>query len=187
MIGINQEKMLKQKRQWWRSLIIVFCIATLSITGFFLSAHASDLKIGIVDTEKILRESVPAVKAQKKIEQEFLPRDEEIKLMTQQAKTMQEKLENDSITLDDAKRRDLERELANLSREYQRAHRQMREDLSVRQNEEYGVILKRANRAIRNVAETEQYDLILQKQDTVYRSQRVDITEQVIQALEKEQ
>ncbi len=176
---------MKQKRQWWLSLIIASCIVALPITSFFFSAYAGELKIGIVDTEKILRESVPAVKAKNKIEQEFLPREEEIGLMTQQAKVLQEKLEDDSITMDDTKRRDLERELANLSREYQRANRQMREDLSVRQNEEYGVILERANQAIRTVAETEQYDLILQKQDSVYRSPRIDITEQVIQALEK--
>ncbi len=176
---------MKQKRQWWPSLIIASCIVALPITSFFFSAYAGELKIGIVDTEKILRESIPAVKAKNKIEQEFLPREEEIQLMTQQAKVLQEKLEDDSITMDDTKRGDLERELANLSREYQRANRQMREDLSVRQNEEYGVILERANRAIRNVAETEQYDLILQKQDSVYRSLRIDITEQVIQALEK--
>ena len=179
--------MLKQKRQWWHNLVIAACIAALPITGSFSSVTANALKIGIVDTEKILRESAPAVVAKNKIEQEFLPRDEEIKLLTLQAKALQEKLEDDSITLDEAKRRELERELANLSREYQRAQRQMREDLSVRQNEEYGVILERANSAIKNVAETEQYDLILQKQDAVYRSKRLDITQQVIQALEEEQ
>ncbi len=179
--------MLKQKRQWWHTLVIASCIVALPITGSFSSVTANELKIGIVDTEKILRESAPAVVAKNKIEQEFLPRDEEIKLLTLQAKALQEKLEDDSITLEDTKRRELERELANLSREYQRAQRQMREDLSVRQNEEYGAILKRANSAIKNVAETEQYDLILQKQDAVYRSKRLDITEQVIQALEEEQ
>ncbi len=179
--------MLKQKRQWWHTLVIASCIVALPITGSFSSVTANELKIGIVDTEKILRESAPAVIAKNKIGQEFLPRHEEIKLLTLQAKALQEKLEDDSITLEDTKRRELERELANLSREYQRAQRQMREDLSVRQNEEYGAILKRANSAIKNVAETEQYDLILQKQDAVYRSKRLDITEQVIQALEEEQ
>ncbi len=179
--------MLKQKRQWWHTLVIASCIVALPITGSFSSVTANELKIGIVDTEKILRESAPAVIAKNKIEQEFLPRDEEIRLLTLQAKALQEKLEDDNITLEDTKRRELERELANLSREYQRAQRQMREDLSVRQNEEYGVILERANSAIKDVAETEQYDLILQKQDAVYRSKRLDITEQVIQALEEEQ
>ena len=86
----------------------------------------------------------------------------------------------------DTERRSLERDLANLSREYQRAQRQMREDLSVRQNEEYSVILERTNKAISKIAETEKYDLILQLQDSVYRSHRIDITDQVIKALDNE-
>ncbi len=147
---------------------------------------AGDIKIGVVNTEKILRESLPAVQAQKKIDQEFVPRDEEIKKMAVQAKTLQAKLEKDSISMDETERRNLERNLANLSREYQRAQRQMREDFSVRQNEEYSVILDRTNRAISKIAEAEKYDLILQLQDSVYRSQRIDITDKVIKALENE-
>lgn len=147
---------------------------------------AGDIKIGVVNTEKILRESLPAIQAQKKIDQEFVPRDEEIKKMAVQAKTLQDKLEKDSINMDETERRNLERNLANLSREYQRAQRQMREDFSVRQNEEYSVILERTNRAISKIAELEKYDLILQLQDSVYRSQRIDITDKVIKALESE-
>ncbi|MBX9916443.1 MAG: OmpH family outer membrane protein [Nitrosomonas sp.] len=149
-------------------------------------AFAGDIKIGVVNTEKILRESAPAIQAQKKIEQEFVPRDEEIKKMALEAKNLQEKLEKDSMKMEETERRNLERNLANLSREYQRAQRQMREDLSVRQNEEYSVILERTNRAISKIAEAENYDLILQLQDSVYRSQRIDITDKVIKTLDKE-
>lgn len=159
---------------------------TIACASGFYPVFAGDIKIGVVNTEKILRESLPAIQAQKKIEQEFVPRDEDIKKMVMQAKILQDKLEKDSITMDETERRSLERNLANLSREYQRAQRQMREDLSVRQNEEYSVVLERTNRAISKIAETEKYDLILQLQDSVYRSQRIDITDKVIKALESE-
>ncbi len=149
-------------------------------------AFAGDIKIGVVNTEKILRESLPAIQAQKKIEQEFVPRDEDIKKIAVQAKTLQDKLEKNGMTMEETERRHLERNLANLSREYQRAQKQMREDLSVRQNEEYGIILERTNRAISKIAEAEKYDLILQLQDSVYRSHRIDITDQVIKALDSE-
>ena len=152
----------------------------------YLVAFAGDIKIGVVDTEKILRESLPAIQAQKKIEQEFMPRDEDIKKIALQAKALQEKLVKNGAAMAETERRNLERNLANLSRDYQRAQKQMREDLSMRQNEEYNAILDRTNRAINKIAETEQYDLILQLQDFVYRSQRIDITDQVIKALEKE-
>ena len=155
-------------------------------THVAFASVASDIKIGVVNTEKILRESVPGIQAQKKIEQEFMPRDEDIKKMAIQAKSLQDKLEKDSTPLTETERRNLERILANLSREYQRAQRQMREDLSVRQNEEYSLILERTNKAINKIAEIEKYDLILQLQDSVYRSQRIDITDKVIKALENE-
>lgn len=147
---------------------------------------ANSIKIGVVNTEKILRESSLAVQAQKKIEQEFSSRDDDIKKITAQAKALQHRLEKDGNNMEETERRSLERNLANLSREFQRAQKQSREDLSARQNEEYGVILDRINRAISKIAEREKYDLILQLQDSVYRSQRIDITDQVIKVLENE-
>lgn len=164
--------------------LLIACMVIVSISGS-PDSDANEIKIGIVNTEKILRESAAAVKAQKSIEQEFLLRDEQIKKMASQAKILQDRLEENSTTMAEAERRNLERDLANLSREYQRAQRQMREDLSVRQNDEYGLILERTNHAINSIAETEKYDLILQLQDSVYRSQRIDITDKVIQVLDK--
>ena len=168
--------------RWWSVLTIVL-IALVTIPGVVMS---NSIKIGVVNTEKILRESSLAVQAQKKIEQEFTSRDDDIKKITAQAKTLQDRLEKDGGNMEETERRSLERNLANLSREYQRAQKQLREDLSARQNEEYGVILDRINRAISKIAEREKYDLILQLQDSVYRSQRIDITEQVIKAIENE-
>lgn len=174
---------LKRIDQWGTMVIVFITIVSINLPAM---VFAGDVKIGVVNTEKILRESLPAIQAQKKIDQEFVPRDEDIKKMAVQAKTLQDKLEKNSTSMEETERRNLERNLANLSREYQRAQRQMREDLNVRQNEEYSVILERTNRAISKIAETEKYDLILQLQDSVYRSQRIDITDKVIKALENE-
>lgn len=146
---------------------------------------ADDIKIGVVNTEKILRESTFALQTQKRIDQEFIPRDEEIKQMAAEARALQDKLEKNGIPIA-AERQNLERNLANLSRKYQRAQKQLREDLSVRQNEEYSIILERINQAISKLAEAEKFDLILQLQDSVYRSQRIDITDKVIKLLDSE-
>jgi outer membrane protein len=165
----------------WRYILITLILTLLPESGI---AYANDtIKIGVVNTEKILRESRPALAAHKKIDQEFLPRDSEIKEMAEQTRVMQDRLEKKGATMSDTDRLELERELANLSRTYQRAQRQMREDLTARQNEEYGVILNRIDQAIQQIAEKERYDLILQLQDSVYRSQRIDITDQVIEVL----
>ncbi|MBL8496624.1 OmpH family outer membrane protein [Nitrosomonas sp. JL21] len=170
----------------WSSVLPMWLAGFIALAIVHGVSVANSIKIGVVNTEKILRESSLAVQAQKKIELEFTSRDDDIKKITAQAKTLQDRLEKDGSNMEETERRSLERNLANLSREYQRAQKQLREDLSARQNEEYGVILDRINRAISKIAEREKYDLILQLQDSVYRSQRIDITDQVIKVLENE-
>ena len=162
-------------------LLIAFVLLPLTNVK---TLHAESIKIGVVNTEKILRESLPALEAHKKIDEEFLPRDAEIKEMAEQARILQDQLEKNDSTMEEIDRRELERELANLSRSYQRAQRQMREDLTVRQNEEYSIILDLIDKTIEHIAEKEQYDLILQLKDSVYRSQRIDVTDKVIEALD---
>lgn len=150
----------------------------LSVTQ---AAVAADFRIGVVDTERILRESAPALKAEKKIEKEFAARDQEIQKLAQQAKDIQVFLEKEGVTLPDAERRNKERELANLNVNLQRMQREFREDLNLRKNEELVIVLDRANKAIQVIAEADKYDLILQ--EAVYRNPKIDITEKVLKHL----
>jgi outer membrane protein len=68
-----------------------------------------------------------------------------------------------------------------MDREFQRRQREFREDLNQRRNEELQALLERAQRIVRQLAEQEKYDLIVQ--DAVYFSPRVDITDKVLRAL----
>ena len=151
------------------------------LLAVFLSAGnacAVDFKVGVVDTERILRESVPAMKAEKKIEKEFSGRDQEIKKLMKQAKELQTLLEKDDGKLSDADRRNKERELTAMNVNLQRMQREFREDLNLRKNEELAIVLEQANKAIQAIAEAEKYDLILQ--EAVYRNPKIDITDSVI-------
>ena len=66
-------------------------------------------------------------------------------------------------------------------REFQRKRREFQEDLGVRKNEELQSVLERANRVIKQVAEAEKYDLVIQ--EAVYINPKHDITEKVITGL----
>lgn len=173
---------MQQKALWLHALTAV-SIIVVSVSCTF-SVYAEGIKVGIVDTVKILRESAPAIKAQKEIAREFSPRDEQIKKMAAGVKALQEQLENESSDMSESEQRNLERKLASLSREYQRAQRQMQEDFSIRQNDERSLLVEYINKAINDIATVEEYDLIFHLQDTVYRRERIDITEQVMKALE---
>lgn len=158
------------------------------LAGLLLSAAASaqsnDFKIGFVSTERLFREAAPAVRALKKLEKEFQPRDQELQKMVKQAKDLQTQLEKDGVTMAESERRAKEADLARINRDLQRMQREFREDLNLRKNEELAQVLERANKVIAEIAEKEKYDLILQ--EAVYRSPRIDITERVLKALASE-
>jgi outer membrane protein len=146
-----------------------------------LQATAAELKLGFVNTERVFREAAPAVKAQKKLEKEFAARDAELQKMAKQARDLQAHLEKEGVTLSETERRNKERDLANLNRDFQRIQREFREDLNLRRNEELALVQERGTKAIQAIAEAEKFDLILQ--EAVYASPRIDITEKVLKAL----
>ncbi len=151
---------------------------------FSQAAPAADLKIGFIDAERINRESAPAERATKKLEKEFAPREQELRKMDTQIKALQAQLEKDGLTMSDTDRRNREQELGRQTREFQRLQREFREDLNLRRNEELAALFERANKVIKQIAEAEKYDLIIQ--EAVYRSPRIDITEKVLKSLAAE-
>ena len=144
-------------------------------------ALAADFKVGVVDTERVLRESAPAMKAESKIEKEFSGRDQEIKKLMKQVKDLQVVLDKEDGKLSDIDHRNKERELTAMNLDLQRMQREFREDLNLRKNEELALVLEQANKAIQEIAETEKFDLILQ--EAVYRNPKIDITDMVIKHL----
>lgn len=139
-------------------------------------------KIGFVNLDRILRDAVPAQRAQKRIEAEFTKRDQELQRMADDVKKLQEGMERNAMTMQESERSRRERELAEASREFQRKQREFREDLNQRRNEELAGVLERANRAVKEIAEAQKYDIIFQ--EAVYASPRIDLTDRVIKALD---
>lgn len=172
-------------RHHFARLSALCLVAFLSSAGTLSAAEAAEtIKIGFVNTERVLREAAPAVKAQKKLEKEFQPRDQELQKMDKEIKDIQGQLEKEAMTLPESDRKKKERELGELTREFQRKQREFREDLNLRRNEELASVLERANKAIRAIAEQEKFDLIIQ--EAVFVSTRIDITEKVLKALAAE-
>jgi outer membrane protein len=144
-------------------------------------AQSQGTKIGFVNTERILRDSAPAKAAQAKIESEFKRRDDDLQRLATDLRGKAEKLDKDSPVLSDTQRVSRQRELSNLDMDLQRKRREFQEDFNRRRNEEFSTIVSKANDAIKNIAQQENYDLIVQ--DAVTVNPRIDITDKVIQSL----
>ena len=159
-------------RHFWP--VLVLCAVSIS-------AQAQEFRIGFVNTDRIFRESAPAKASQTKLEQEFAKREKELVDMGNTLKSASDRFERDAPTLSETQRNNRQKQLVEQDRDFQRKRREFQEDLNNRKNEEFQQVLERANRVVRQVAESEKYDLVLQ--EAVYINPKHDITEKVIKAI----
>lgn len=159
-----------------RRLVMAAALAVMS-----LSVSAQSLRIGYVNLERILRDSTSAKAAQTKLEKEFASREKEIQNLAAQLKSASEKFEREAPTLAEGQRTTRQRQLIDQDREFQRKQREFQEDLSLRRNEGLQQVLEKVNRVLKQVAENEKYDLIVQ--EAAYINPKLDITDKVIEAL----
>ncbi len=160
----------------WKTLAAALALGAASAT-----AQAQELKIGYVNSERVMREAVPAKAAQAKLETEFSKREKDLTDLGARLKTAADKLEKEAPALSETERSRRQRDLVEQDREFQRKRREFQEDLNTRKNEELSAVLERANKVIKQIFDQEKYDLIVQ--DAVHWSARVDITKKVIDAL----
>jgi outer membrane protein len=152
--------------------------AALSLAG---GVYAQELKIGYVNSERVLREAAPAKAAQAKLEAEFKKRETELADQGNRLRGAMEKLEKEGPTLPESERTRRQRDLADQDRDFQRKRRELLEDLNQRKNEELSAVVERANKVIKQIFEQEKYDLILQ--EVIFAGPRIDITKKVVDAL----
>jgi outer membrane protein len=160
-------------------------VATLTVAAFSASFHAhaqaETFRVGFVNQDRILREANIAKAAQAKLEAEFAKREKDLTDTGTALRTASEKFEREAPTLPESQRAAREKSLIDQDRDFQRKRRELQEDANARKNEELQQFFERANRAVKQVAEAEKYDLVLQ--EAVYINPKHDITEKVIKAL----
>lgn len=143
--------------------------------------QAQEMRIGVVNVERVFREAAPAKAATTRIEQEFSRREKDLQDMAARLKTRADDFDKNAHILSESERMKRQRELSELDKEFQRKQREFREDLGQKRNEEIALMQERVLKVIRQIGEAEKYDLILQ--DAIYVSARTDITDKVIKAL----
>ena len=163
---------------FFRRCGISICLGGLLFSG---QVQGQEFRIGFVSTDRIFKEASTAKTAQAKLEQEFSKREKELIDLGSTLKSMADKFEREAPTLPDAQRVARQKQLVEQDRDFQRKRREFQEDLNARKNEELQQVLERANKVVKQVAETEKYDLVLQ--EAVYVNPKHDITDKVIKVL----
>ena len=165
-----------------RKLLFPIVMGLLAI-GAAPTVSAADLKLGFVNTARVLEEAPQAEAARKRLEQEFAPRDGEIGQAQQRLKELEEKLARDSAVMSEEERRKLERERLVQQRELKRSREAFSEDFNLRRNEEFSELQKVVADVIVRFAKEKGFDLILET-GVIYASDKVDVTKAVLKRLE---
>ena len=154
---------------------------TLLLAVVATSSLAQESKIGYINTQRVTTESAPAKAAQAKLEQEFSKRQKDLVDLQTSLKSEGEKFERDAPTMVESQRISRAKDIEQRSRDLQRKQREFQEDLNGKRNEELQSVLDKANKAVRQVADAEKYDLIIQ--EVVYSNTKHDITDKVLKIL----
>ena len=158
-------------------------ISTIFLAIFLASpVLAADLKIGYVDIGKILNESPAAKAAQKKLEQEFTPRNKKLEAQAKKINKQKEKLKKESDIMSKDQIVALQRKITKGERDLKRDATEAQEDFKLRRRDELGKIENRLKEVILSIAESGNYDLIMTNADVTYASDKssINITAKVL-------
>lgn len=146
---------------------------------------AAAQNVAFVTMNRILEDSPQAEEAMRELEQEFSPRDTELVAERDALQELRDRLEREGDTMTATERADLEREFTARSREFRRAQESFTDDLNVRRNEELAKLQRLINDAIIQLAREREIDLILTERNVLYSSERIDITDDIIAAMQR--
>jgi len=158
--------------------IVIFIFAIMFVSPIY----AADYKIGYVDLSKILNESPAAKAAQKKLEQEFTPRNKQLEAQAKKLSAKREKLQKEAEIMSGDQIESLKRKIVKSERDLQRDAKEAQEDFKLRRRDELGKIENRLKEVILSVAESGNYDMIFTNSDVTYASDKtgINITAKVL-------
>ena len=162
------------------------CIAAVLALLLAAAVNAAEppIKIGFVNPFRIENESVQAKQAIEELKKEFAARERQIQDAEKQVKELREEFDRTSKTMSDADRQLKQKEFNARAQRAEQMKVAIGEDFEQRRREALGKVIADANAVIKQIAEAQKFDLILQ--ESVYFGPQIDITDQVLKAMAKQ-
>lgn len=159
-----------------------FLIA-LMFSFFGTQALANEVKIGVVDLQKIMQVSSQMKGIQEKLEKDFKPRRDKLVAMEEGLKSDMEKFKRDGTVLSQSQKKELEKKIVATQQQFEREGQQYQQELSTAHNEAMEEFYSKIRAAIAKVAESEKYDIVLQKDAAPFSVDKLDMTAQVMKEI----
>ena len=158
-------------------------LIALLLTMGGVSAFADGTKIGVVDLQKIMQTSTQMKTIQEKLEKEFKPRRDKLVAMEDGLKKDMEKFKRDSSIMGQSQKKDLEKSIVSTQQQFEREGQQYQQELSTAHNEAMEEFYNKIRAAIAKVAESDKFDVVLQKDAAPFSSDKLDVTAKVMQEI----
>ncbi|HEX6063045.1 MAG TPA: OmpH family outer membrane protein [Longimicrobiales bacterium] len=154
--------------------------ATLAIA---VPAMAQPVKIGFINLVRIEREAKRPQRDAERLKQEFAARDAEVRALHAKLTAMEQQVEKSGPGVSPEEINTQRREFARLVQQFEQARRSFVEDLERRKSEERQKFLRDLSAIVTKIAKAQKLDLVLQ--EAVHASRAIDITDQVMKALDQ--
>ena len=148
-----------------------------------LPAAAQETRIGVVSLPALIERAPQTKIAMDALQEEFAPRQREFLAKQKEFEELTAKAQKDFAVMGETERRNAEKDLRDLQREVARLQNEFREDLNLRQNEEYGILQRSMLKEVQDYAQQQGFDLIV-GDGVLFASSAMNITEQVLRVVE---
>jgi len=160
---------------------IVFLYAAL-LAGS-ASAVSAELKIGVVNIQRLAAESPQAKAANDAIQSEFTARWQDLQKQEAALQARQEKLTKDSATMTEIQKSAADKELRDGVRDLQAKRSAFEDDLNARKQDENAKISRVLDEEVVTFAKAQNFDLIL-ADGVLYASGALDVTDALMQSMQ---
>jgi outer membrane protein len=155
----------------------------MALCGLFAAGQASaEIKIGVVNFEKLLEDAPQTKSAMQALDNEFGPRRRELMTLQNDLKAKDDKLQKEGAVMAEADRAKAEKSLRDQQREFSRKAGEFQDDASTRRNEEIGKVQRYLIGEIQTYASAQGYDLVL-GDGVFFAKGPLDITANVLAVL----
>ena len=162
-----------------------YFLFVLSLASMSHSLSAQEIKLGFVNTARIMNQAPQAEAARERLKNEFKSRDEKIVALQNDLKKLEDDISKSAAVMSESVRNKNERKIVSLKRDIKRGKEEFNEDLNIRRNEELTKLQKQVYETIVALAKERNYDVIF-GDSVLYASKRVDLTDQVLEKLKHE-
>lgn len=159
-------------------------ISTIALFVFGAAAFA-DMKIGVLDLNKVMMESPQVEAAKTKLKAKFDAREKEIIAAQKAFQSDIEKFNKESPTMKADAQKAAQQKIVDQQKKLQEAQAKFQNDLNIAQSEALKEIVKKIESIVNKMAVDKKFDLIVAKASTAYNKPELEITSEVISQMKK--